>query len=241
MISEKIVVVDDDPRVHQSLKEILFEYQLISFMDAQKGLDYLLSPNGIKLALVDLRMKELNGVEVLQRLRRAGKKTAVMIITAYGNQDIVVEALRLRADDYVEKPFEIHELRERVKTILKEESRYDHLSRDPQTQIERIRQFIQRNYTNASLKHVAQEMCLSSQYVGRLFIKYEKYGFRGYKLKIRMEKAMHLLSRSSLDVSEIAYQLGYENPESFMRAFKRYVKSTPSDYRNRHSHHRRKS
>ena len=241
MISEKIVVVDDDPRVHQSLKEILFEYQLISFTNAQMGLDYLLSPNEIKLALVDLRMKELNGVEVLEKLRRAKKETAVIIITAYGSQDIVVEALRLHADDYVEKPFEIHELRERVKVILKEKSRYDHLCHDPQTQIERIRQFIQKNYTNATLKYIAQEMCLSSQHVGRIFTKYEKNGFRGYRLKIRMEKAMDLLSRSSLDISEISYQIGYENPESFMRAFKRYVKSTPSDYRHRHQHSRRKS
>ena len=241
MISEKIVVVDDDPRVHQSLKEILYEYQLISFLDAQKGLDYLLRPNEIKLALVDVCMKELSGVELLESLRRAKKEIAVIIITAHGSQDIVVESLRLHADDYVEKPFDIHELRERVRLILKEKSRYDSLAHDPQTQIDRIRQFIQRNYANASLEDIAKEMCLTSQYLGRLFSKYDKYGFRGYKLRIRMEKAMDFLYRSSLSISEIAYQLGYENPESFMRAFKRYVKKTPGAYRNEHQHAKRKA
>jgi len=241
MISEKIVVVDDDPRVHQSLKEILCDYQLISFLNAKEGLDYLLRPNEIKLVLVDVCMKELNGVELLEAIRRAKKEIAVMIMTAYGSQDIVVESLRLHADDYVEKPFDVNELRDRVKTILQEKSRYDSMSRDPQTQIERVRQFIQHNFTNASLEHIAKEMCLSSQYLGRLFAKHDKHGFRGYKLKVRMDKAMDLLSRSSLDVSEIAYQLGYENPESFMRAFKRYVKKTPGAYRVGHQHSRRKS
>ncbi len=241
MISEKIVVVDDDHRVHQSLKEVLFEYQLIPFLDAQKALDYLLRPNEIKLAIVDVRMKGLNGIELLESLRRVKKELAVMIMTAHGGQDIVVESLRLHADDYVEKPFDVNELRGRVKAILREKSRVDPFSRDPQNQVERIRQFIQRNYTNASLGFIAQEMCLSVQYVGRLFTKYEKHGFRGYKLKIRMEKAMDLLKHSSLDVSEIAYQLGYENPESFMRAFKKYVKENPSAYRFQHQQKQRKT
>ena len=240
MISEKIVVVDDDPRVHQSLKAILSNYQLISFLDAQKGLDYLLRPNEVKLALVDVCMKELSGVELLEAIKRAKKEIAVMIITAHGTQDIVVEALRLHADDYVEKPFDIHELRERVKVILKEKSRYDYLARDPKTQAERVRQFIQNNYTNVSLDYIAKEMCLSPEYLGRLFAKHDKHGFRGYKLKVRMEKAMDLLCRSSLDVSEIAYQIGYENPESFMRVFKRCVKQTPSEYRAEHQHARKK-
>lgn len=241
MISEKIVVVDDDQRIHQSLKEVLFEYQLVPFLDPQKALDYLLKPNEIKLALVDVCMKGLSGIELLESLRRVKKDLAVMIMTAHGGQDIVVEALRLHADDYVEKPFDVNELRGRVKAILKEKSSQDCHSRDPKTQVERIRQFVQRNYTNASLHYIAQEMCLTPQYVGRLFTKYEKDGFRGYKLKVRMEKAIDLLTRSSLDISEIAYQMGYENPESFMRAFKKYVKESPSAYRAQHQQKRRKA
>jgi YesN/AraC family two-component response regulator len=241
MISDKIIVVDDDPRIHQSLKEILFEYQLVPFLDPQKALDYLLHPNEIKLAIIDVRMQGLNGIELLEALRRARKDLPIMIITAHGGQDIVVEALRFAADDYVEKPFDINELRERVKAMLKENSIEDPLAHDLQTQVDRIRQFIQQNYTNASLEYIAQEMCLSPQYVGRLFTKYEKGGFRQYRLKIRMEKAMDLLKHSSLDISEIAYQLGYENPESFMRAFKKHVKKSPSAFRDKQQKKKRKT
>jgi len=241
MISAKIVVVDDDSRVHQSLKAILFEYQLVSFLDSQKALDYLLGPNEASLALVDVRMSGLNGMELLERLRRARKELAVIIITAHGAQDIVVEAMRLNANDYIEKPFDIHELKERVKSILKERSCYDCNSRVPETQIKRIRQFIERNYTNASLEFIAREMCLSPQYLSRFFSRYNPEGFRGYKLKLKMEKAMELLRISCLDISEIAYQLGYGNPESFMRAFKLYAKQTPCEYRSHNQQSRRKS
>lgn len=232
MISEKIVLVDDDLRVHQSLKEILFEYELIMFSDPQKALEFLCRPNEIKLALVDVCMKGLNGIELLAQLKREKEEMAVMIITGHNNQDVIVEALRLHADDYVEKPFDIHELKDRVRAILKDKARFDRESRDPQQKTERICEFIRRNYTNASLDYIAQELCLSPHYVGRLFTKHNQEGFRQYKLKVRMEKASELLTRSAMDISEIAYQVGYENPESFMRAFKRYTKRTPSDYRN---------
>lgn len=234
MLAEKIVVVDDDYRIHQSLKEILFEYQLVSFLDAQKALDYLLRPNEIKLAIVDVRMQGLNGLELLESLRRVKEDLAIMIITAHGGLEVVVEVLRLHADDYVEKPFDINELRGRVKSILKEKSRNDNLARDPQAQVERIKLFVQNNYTNATLEYVAQEMCLSTQYVGRLFLRHEKEGFRMFRVRVRMEKAMELLEHSSLDISEIAYQLGYENPESFMRSFKKHVKENPAEFRARH-------
>ncbi len=239
MISAKIVVVDDDYRIHNSLKEILFEYQLVSFLDGQKALDYLLHPNEIKLAIVDVRMPGINGIELLESLRRIKNDLAIMIITAHGGQDIVVEALRLHADDYVEKPFDINELRGRVKAILKERTRHDQIARDPQAHVERIKKFVRSNYTNATLEYIAQEMSLSTQYVGQLFIKYEKVGFRAYRLRVRLERSMELLQNSSLDVSEIAYQLGYENPESFMRSFKKHIKETPADYRARHLQRRK--
>jgi two-component system, response regulator YesN len=231
MISEKIVLVDDDPRVHQILNEVLFEYQLVPFLDPHKALEFFAIPNEVKLAIIDVRMKGMTGIELLQKVKRMNPELAVMIMTAHSSQDIVIEALRMHADDYLEKPFDIKELKERVKAILKERSKYDHLCRDPKAQTERIRQFIERNYTNASLEYIAKEMCLSTHYLGRFFLKHNQCGFREYKLKVRMEKAMDLLCRSSMDISEIAYDLGYENPESFMRAFKRYAKKTPSDYR----------
>ncbi len=240
MISQKIVVVDDDPRIHESLKAILFEHQVVSFLDPQKGLDYLLSPNEAAMALVDVRMGGLNGMELLERLRRARKEMPVVIMTAHGAQDVVVEAMRLHANDYIEKPFDVHELKSRVKAILKERASYDCDARLPENQIDRIRQFIERNYTNASLEYIAQEMCLSPQYLSRFFSKHNPDGFRGYKLKVKMQKAMDLLSKSSLDISEIAYQLGYSNPESFMRAFKLYAKLTPGVYRTRHQKARKK-
>jgi len=234
MISEKIVIVDDDQRIHQSLKLILSEYQLVSFKDPQKALDYLLSPNEVKLVIVDVCMAGLNGIELLESLKHAKKDLAVIIVTAHGRQDIVVDALRLHADDYIEKPFDVEELRKRVKIILKEKYPVENLSSDSQNQADRMRQFIQKNYANVSLKYIAQEMGFTPLYVGSFFSQHEKGGFRVFKLKVRMEKAKDLLENSSLDVAQIAYQLGYKNPESFMRIFKKFFKKSPTAYRSQY-------
>lgn len=231
MISEKILVVDDDSRIVESLKQVLCEYELVIFHDGEAALQYLSKPNEINLVLLDVYMRGLNGLEVLKRLRDIKKDLSVIMLTGRATQDIMLEALRGHADDFVEKPFDVADLRERVKKILKEKSQYDVFSRDDATRATRIQKFIERNYTNASLEHIAGEMCLSPQYVGRLFSVEGPEGFRRYKLKIKMKHAQELLRKSSMDVSEVAFQLGYKNPESFMRAFKNYFNLTAGKFR----------
>ena len=228
---EKIIVVDDDARIAESLKKILFEYELVIFKDGESALGYLAKPNEINLVILDVCMRGLNGLEVLEKIKQGNKDISVIMLTGQATQDIVLESLRGHADDFIEKPFDVHDLRERVKKILKEKSRYDVFARDHSVQARRIARFIEHNYTDASLAHIAGEMCLSPQYIGRLFLGESGEGFRKYKLKIKMKHAQELLKKSSMDISEIAYDLGYKNPESFMRAFKNYFKCTPSVFR----------
>ena len=114
----EIVVVDDDPRVHQSLKAILFQYEVISFNDPEKALEVLLKPHEYKLVIVDVCMQGMTGIEVLEKIKKAKPQVAVMVITAHGNQDIVVEAMRSKADDYVEKPFDLPTLANTVQRNL---------------------------------------------------------------------------------------------------------------------------
>jgi YesN/AraC family two-component response regulator len=231
MISEKIVVVDDDARIVESLNQVLLEYELVVFNDGESALKYLTRPNEINLVILDVYMKGLNGLEVLERIKQIKKDISVIMMTGHGTQDIMLEALRGHADDFIEKPFDVTDLRERVKKVLKEKSCSDVYARDRASQAKRIQKFIERNYTDASLTHIANEMCLSPQYVGRIFSKEGGGSFRGYKLKVKMKRAQDLLKMSSMNVSEIAYDLGYKNPESFMRAFKNYFDYTPSDFR----------
>lgn len=235
MISEKIVVIDDDPRVIRAIRLRLTEYELVEFNQGEEAIDYLQKPNEINLVLLDVRMSGMDGLSVLSEIRKIKKDIGVILMTAYSTKDILIQALRNHADDFIEKPFEAEELREKIRLILKKKLFSHNLRRNNNTQVDRIKRFVERNYNNATLEFIAEEMCLSPKYVSRFFNQKAKYGFRKYKLQIRMNRAKHLLEKTCLNVNEIAVELGYQNPESFMRIFKRLVELTPSEYRKKHT------
>jgi len=229
MLSDKIVVIDDDPKVIQAIKMILREYEIYEFHDANKAIDYLKRPNEFSAVLLDIYMKEVNGIDILKEIKGMEKKMPVIIMTAFGSKDIVLEALRGKADDFIEKPFNVAELRDKIRALLKTQSHFQNLDRH--NRMERIKRFIERNCDNISLEHIAEELCLSPKYISRLFRSHDIGCFRDFKVKVKIDKAKSLLSESSFTVCQIADMLGYQNAESFMRIFKRTTQLTPTQYR----------
>jgi len=231
MIYEQILVIDDDPRIIKSLKMIFPEYEIIDFSNGHDALSYLKKPNEISLTLLDVMMPGMDGLSVLHEIKKINQDIAVIMMTAFSSQDIAVQALRNRADDFIEKPFNIPDLKDKIESLLKSKTEIYGTERGKSIQVERIERFIQRNYNNVSLRQIADQMCLSPKYVSRLFNKNNGSNFRKYKLQVKMEKAKSLLRDSSYSVDKISFDLGYQNPESFMRIFKHMTSLTPTQYR----------
>ena len=231
MISDKIMVIDDDHRVISSVKLVFKEYEVVGFEKGDEALAYLKKPNEINLVLLDVFMRGLDGLSLLSEIRKINKTIPVIIMTAFGSMDIAVEALRNRADDFIEKPFDIIVLREKIKALLKARTDGNKLMVYSTNKVERIKGFIERANANISLGEIADEICLSTKYVGRLFNKENGEGFREYKLSVKLKMAKTMLKNSSLLVKEISDKLGYQNPETFMRIFKRKIKLTPTEFR----------
>jgi len=231
MLFEKIIVIDDDDRVIKSLKMALPDHEIIGFNNGLEALSFLDRPNNIRIVFLDVMMPKLDGMTVLERLRKFNKNIAVIMMTAYGSQDIVVQALRLHADDFIEKPFDIHDIREKVRGFLREKEGIFPSDRDQSEHVERIKRYLERNGSDASLEHVATELRMSTKYISRMFNKKSGSSFRDYKMNLKIDKAKQMLMSSSYSVVEISDKLGYLNPESFMRIFKRKTKFTPSEYR----------
>jgi YesN/AraC family two-component response regulator len=226
------MIIDDDPKVSKALELIFREYEILEFQDPQKGLEFLQKPNEVPLVLLDVYIGEINGIDILNQIKALNKNIAVIVMTAFGTKDVAVEALRGHADDFIDKPFEVSELRDKVRAILKEKSYLQNA--DHENHVDRIKRFIERSPESISLRHVADELCLSPKYISRLFKEKSNGGFRDYKVTVKMNRAKELLAKSSYTVSQISDKLGYQNPESFMRIFKRTTKNTPSQYRNKH-------
>ena len=120
----KILVIDDEEVVGKSCARILEPagYQVEYETSPKKGLEKVES-GAYDLVLLDLRMPEMDGIEVLKKIKEKRPETEVVIITAFSSVDTAVETLKLGAKDYVPKPFTPEELQEVVKTALGQEEK----------------------------------------------------------------------------------------------------------------------
>jgi two-component system, OmpR family, alkaline phosphatase synthesis response regulator PhoP len=102
-----ILVADDERNIRNTLAMILTSagYAVDIAKDGEEALD-MCRRSHPDIAFVDLHMPKLEGLEVLARIRAISSKTAVVIITAYGTAANAVEAMKLGAVDFVEKPFD---------------------------------------------------------------------------------------------------------------------------------------
>lgn len=116
---EKILIVDDEPDIGMILKLHLEEagYCTEWAKDGESGLSMLLAGD-FSLALLDIRMPRISGVDVLHKLREAGSDVAVVMMTAHGSENLAVECMRTGAQDYVAKPFDLNDLLQRVERAI---------------------------------------------------------------------------------------------------------------------------
>jgi YesN/AraC family two-component response regulator len=238
MLSEKILVIDDDIRVIKSLRLILSDYQIVAFHNGAQAIQYLRRPRNIYLVLLDVMMPEMDGLDVLQQIKRLRPDISVIIMTGYASKDIAVQALRFHADDFIEKPFAPEELKQKVRKMLRHKRYLNRNASDKAYRIEKIKNYIERNCKKASLKGIADEMGLSPKYVSRMFREQDGRSFRQYLLQVKIEQAKRSLQKTSITVEALSDELGYQNPESFMRIFKKMEGKTPTQYRNGTRQHR---
>ncbi len=106
-----ILVIDDEKTLRHFLRLHLLEqgYQVSEAADGKTALR-LINEQHFDVALVDLRLTDMGGLEIVRHLRQVSPKTSVIILTAYASLDSAIEALRQGAHDYLTKPFDTVEL-----------------------------------------------------------------------------------------------------------------------------------
>jgi len=110
-VTHQILVIDDEDTLRYFLRLHLQEqgYQVAEAADGQTALR-LINKNKFDLALVDLRLADMDGLDIVRHLRKVSPPTSVIILTAHATLDSAIEALRQGAHDYLTKPFETAEL-----------------------------------------------------------------------------------------------------------------------------------
>jgi DNA-binding NtrC family response regulator len=119
MQTRKVLVIDDEQIVLDSVEKVLAGegYQVEGVLSSRAGLDRALQGQ-YDLVLTDVRMPEIGGMRVLRDLKRARPSLPVVIITGYATVQSAVQAMKLGAADYVEKPFTPEELLQAVAGAL---------------------------------------------------------------------------------------------------------------------------
>src|SRR5215831_4315536 len=117
---QTILVIDDDESLRDTIGLMLEkeDFRPILAGDGATGLQEALATNPA-LILVDLRMPGLSGIEVCKRVRAAGLKTPIIVLSAVGDEVDKVLLLEIGADDYVVKPFGTRELLARIRALLR--------------------------------------------------------------------------------------------------------------------------
>jgi two-component system, NtrC family, response regulator PilR len=116
---KKILVIDDEPSMRELLGIMLRrEGYVVEVAESRATAAVVLARGPVDMVITDVKLPDGDGIEILRHLRAASPETVVIVMTAYGSTETAVAALKLGAQDYLIKPFDVEELKIVVRNAL---------------------------------------------------------------------------------------------------------------------------
>ncbi|MCB0642868.1 MAG: response regulator, partial [Phaeodactylibacter sp.] len=245
----QLLLIEDNPDVRTYIQTLLEDQYAIQIAkDGQAGIELALEqiPD---IIITDVMMPRKNGFEVCQTLKKDVRTSHIPIImlTAKATQDDKVTGLEQGADAYLMKPFDKSELLIRLRKLielrktLQQKYQGDALLHTDRIEKPSIEDTFLLNLRQAVEKHMAQpentldligrELGLSSMQLYRKLKALADTTPSLFVRSVRLEAAANLLLSTDLNVSEIAYEVGFNDPAYFSRAFKEKFNQTPSEFK----------
>ncbi|GAB2551724.1 response regulator [Spirosoma aerophilum] len=245
-----ILIVEDNAELREFMvAELATTYRMLSAANGHDG--WLLAKEELpELIISDLMMPRMDGYELIDHLHQdpATDHIAILLLTASSEADSRRKGLEHGADDYLTKPFNMQELRLRLRNLLgrqqklREQYRQQFAQPDSAgTLVSVPDQFLQRVYrlleqhlddSNLSVEWLADQLAMSRK---TFYLKIQSLVqlspvelIRQYRLR----KSIDLL-KAGHNASETAYMVGFESPSYFTRVFREFYHQTPTEYMNR--------
>lgn len=161
MLETRVLVVDDEKNIRLGLTQVV-ESMGLPVDEAATGEQALekLAAEDFGLVLLDLKMPGMAGMEVLRRVRATHSHVRVIIITAYGTVESAVEAMKLGAADFIQKPFSPREIRALISQVLERDALRADQAGDYAAQIELVKRSISRQQFGIAMDHVRKAIAL---------------------------------------------------------------------------------
>jgi signal transduction histidine kinase/ligand-binding sensor domain-containing protein/CheY-like chemotaxis protein/AraC-like DNA-binding protein len=247
-----ILIVEDNADLRFYLKENLrYFYQIIEASDGKEGWQKALSLHP-HLVVSDISMPVMDGIELTQKIK-GDKRTShipIILLTAITGEREQIKGLKTGANDYLTKPFNVEILAVKIKNLLDvNKSLKDIYSKQIKITTESveieskdvklmriIRQYIEDKINDPALsvEELGKHAGVSRGTLYRKIIELTGMKPVEYIRDVKLDKAIELLEKSDLTVSQIAYMTGFASPNYFARTFKAKYKMIPSDYANVH-------
>ena len=237
----QLLIVDDEVTIRTSLANY-FPWEQEGFEvagvcgDGKEAIGFIES-NPVDVLLIDIMMPHMNGIEVAQYIYEKKLNIKVIFLSAHGEFSYAQAGMRAGVRHYVLKPTKYEELKQTFMEMREELDREqeraqkDRGSWEETDVIERIRNYINENCAKASLEEISELFHLNLFYISRLFKKKTNMNYTDYLTKVRMEQAKQMLNHSDCLISEICTRVGYSDPRSFSKAFKKYFGVSPREFR----------
>ena len=137
---KKILIVDDESNIRLGLNKCLAKegYYIEEVSNGEEALQLIYNKK-YDLILMDVQMPELNGFDVLKRIRKFGNSTRVIMMTAFGTVEMAVDSMKIGAVDFLSKPFTISKVRDVVKEVLDKDMNILRVDKDISRYIEEAR------------------------------------------------------------------------------------------------------
>ena len=244
-----ILLAEDNQDIHYYLKgELEKHYTVHAFFNGKEAHEKVneIMPD---LILSDIMMPQMNGVELCQKVKTSEVTShiPVILLTAKGSHDDKIEGLESGADDYIKKPFRIEEIHVRIKNsiqlrqglqqkyskeVILEGKTIAMDSLDEQflkKAMEVVEKYI--DDTSFGLPVFCEEMNY-----GKTQLNYKIKGVTGmtpneFIRMIRLKKAATLIKQKGVNISEVAYMVGFSNPNYFSTCFKEMYGVSPRSYK----------
>ena len=235
-----LLIADDENLELKVLEKTVKKY----FVDE---LEIFASSNGRKasqicdevkpdIALLDIEMPGMNGIELAKYIKEKYADCIIIFITAYDRFDYAIEAMHIKAFDYLLKPWKEEKLCELINTAIENVRSMQKTDSIVHSQKDVIKDYIDRNYKkDISAKDVAGILGYSDVYFSKVFKQLFDDNFINYLTKIRIDRAKVLLKDISFNIKEVGKSVGYADSNYFTKVFKRSIGMSPSEYRNRHN------
>ena len=208
----------------------------------------------IQIAILDIEMPGINGIEAAQQIRQADKDCCIIFLTAFDEFSYAKKAITVRALDYLLKPYDEQELMLVVEEAMhiageqrqsggdedENENPVTADTEDPEdggharlskvTSL--ISQYIHENYMfDISMQDAARAMNYSEAYFCKLFKQCFDQNFTSYLTRYRIKEAKKMLEQPTVNVKEIGRAVGYGDSNYFAKVFERITGQSPTEYR----------